>query len=222
MIGKKLKYLIKSAKLKQIDLAKYLGVSPSRLSNYLSDKREPDFAMLAQMVKFLGSDLNTLSGVDFGEAKAYPAEPESADAEIHDSAASEGGDLHNDIIYIRKLPINAKKRGINSVMLPVSLTLFDKVKEPEKNAAVFQVNCSVPDGIAEENDYMICAKCSSTIVSNGSKVFENGRNAKFFRFYKDKDFSILINEDNNKEHIRLESEDDLNNYYKILWVVKKY
>ncbi len=221
MIGKKLKYLIKSTKHKQIDLAKYLGISPSRLSNYLSDKREPDFAMLAQMVKFLGSDLNTLSGVDFGEAKAYP-EPESDGAAVHDSAAPYGGDLPDDIIYVHKLPINAKKRGINSVMLPVSLALFDKVKEPEKNAAVFQVNCSVPDGIAEENDYMICAKCSSTVVSNGSRVFENGRNAKFFRFYKDKDFYILVNEDNNKEHVRLESEDDLNNYYKILWVVKKY
>ena len=52
MIGKKLKVLLKQTGKRQIDLARHLGISASRLSNYLSDKREPDFQMLSEISYF--------------------------------------------------------------------------------------------------------------------------------------------------------------------------
>lgn len=65
MIGKKLKVLLKQTGKRQIDLARHLGISASRLSNYLSDKREPDFQMLSEMAYFLGVDLNYFSNKNF-------------------------------------------------------------------------------------------------------------------------------------------------------------
>ncbi|MDR2869872.1 MAG: helix-turn-helix domain-containing protein [Deferribacteraceae bacterium] len=58
MIGKKLKDLLKARDIEQIQLARAVGISPSRLANYLSDKREPDLDMLTRMAKFLGVDVN--------------------------------------------------------------------------------------------------------------------------------------------------------------------
>lgn len=220
MIGKKLKNLIKTTTHKQVDLAKHLGISPSRLSNYLSDKREPDLAMLAQMVKFLGSDLNTISGVDFGKVESYP-EIETADYRVAEAQSAYGDDSANGVVRVQLVPMNAKKRGINSITIPVSRQLFDGVEKPEKNASVFQVNGYLPDDVAKENDYLVCTRCSSTVLTNGSRIFENGRNAKFFKYYQDRDVIILINENDNKEHVRIDSPSELNNYYKILWVIKK-
>ena len=65
MIGKKLKELLYESGRRQVDLARHLGISPSRLSNYLSDKREPDFEMLTEMAYFLGVDLNYFSSKNF-------------------------------------------------------------------------------------------------------------------------------------------------------------
>jgi transcriptional regulator with XRE-family HTH domain len=58
MIGKKLKELLQSTNTKQVQLAKFIGISPSRLSNYLADKREPDLVMLSKMAHYLNVDLN--------------------------------------------------------------------------------------------------------------------------------------------------------------------
>lgn len=221
MIGKKLKYLIKSTKRKQIDLANYLGISPSRLSNYLSDKREPDFEMLAQMAWYLGVDLNYFSDKDFSK-RNYAETNSNEPLMVADTESPYGNETKDRILRVSFLPMNAKKRGINSTTLPVSGIFFADVEMPEKNGIIFQVNGSTPSNIANENDYLICSKCSITELENGDKLFENGRNAKFFKFYKDESMLILINEDNSKEHIRIDDPTELENYYKILWVVKKY
>lgn len=58
LIGKEIKRLLTNNQIKQITFAKAMNISPSRLSNYLSGKREPDLKLLMKMAYALGTDLN--------------------------------------------------------------------------------------------------------------------------------------------------------------------
>ncbi|WP_022852064.1 helix-turn-helix transcriptional regulator [Limisalsivibrio acetivorans] len=53
MIGEKLRRLIKRKGIKQVDVCRAVGLSPSRLSNYLSGSREPDLETLSKIARFL-------------------------------------------------------------------------------------------------------------------------------------------------------------------------
>ena len=180
MIGKKLKELLYESGKRQVDLARHLGISPSRLSNYLSDKREPDFEMLTEMAYFLGVDLNYFSSKNF------------------------------------------KKKGITTTTIPVSGLFLLGTKNPEENVTVFEVNSEVPTFIAKDNDYFICVTCAATPLNDGDMIFENGRNMKFYRFYRDKEFVLLVNMENGKDHVRVTSMSELQGFHKVLWLMKKY
>ncbi|MGE4268623.1 MAG: helix-turn-helix domain-containing protein [Deferribacterales bacterium] len=53
MLGDKIRKLIKRKGIKQIDVCRAVGLSPSRLSNYLSGSREPDLETLSRVARFL-------------------------------------------------------------------------------------------------------------------------------------------------------------------------
>jgi len=53
MLGDKIRKLIKRKGIKQVDVCRAVGLSPSRLSNYLSGSREPDLETLSRIAKFL-------------------------------------------------------------------------------------------------------------------------------------------------------------------------
>lgn len=53
MIGEKLRRLIKRKGIKQVEVCRAVGLSPSRLSNYLSGSREPDLETLSRIARFL-------------------------------------------------------------------------------------------------------------------------------------------------------------------------
>ena len=215
MIGKKLKSLLKSTGKRQIDLARHLGISPSRLSNYLSDKREPDFQMLTEMAYFLGVDLNYFAEKNFKKKRKD---------EIFE-VAEEGyvyGNERESTVKVAIAPVNGKKKGINTLTIPVSGLFLLGTKNPEENVTVFEVNAEVPSFIAADNDYFICVKCSATPLNDGDMIFENGRNMKFYRFYRDKEFVILINIENNREHVRVTSLNELEGFHTVLWLMKKY
>ena len=53
MIGERLRRLIKKRGLKQVEVCRAVGLSPSRLSNYLSGSREPDLETLSKIARFL-------------------------------------------------------------------------------------------------------------------------------------------------------------------------
>lgn len=219
MIGKKLKYLLKSTKRKQIDLAKYLGISPSRLSNYLSDKREPDLDMLAEMAKYLGVDLNYFSNIDFFAKKSD--KKGGGPVSVNEVGAPYGSEDTDKVIRVPLTPINAKKRGINTTTVGISAIFLKGIQEPEKNVIVFEINGYIPSNIAEEYDFLICVKSSEVALENGDLLFENGRNTKFFRYYKTDNVTVLVNEDNSKDHLIISNEEDLGYYNKLLWVIKK-
>ncbi|MBQ3033819.1 MAG: helix-turn-helix transcriptional regulator [Deferribacterales bacterium] len=221
MLGKRLRKFIRNLKVKQVELAEHLGISPSRLSNYLSDKREPDFVMLIEMVKYLGTDLNTLAGVEFTgipECKRAKGAVATVREELDVYKTSDSSDT----VQVVLQPINAKKCGINVNYVPVNNSLLTDVDEPEKNVSVFHINSSVSYSITGENDYVICAKCFATDLSSGDTVFENGRMPKFFKYYEGDENAMLVNVDNDKEHVFVPNQEILDNYYKVLWMVKKF
>lgn len=53
MLGNKIRKLIKRKGIKQVDVCRAVGLSPSRLSNYLSGSREPDLETLSRIARFL-------------------------------------------------------------------------------------------------------------------------------------------------------------------------
>ncbi len=215
MIGKKLKMLLKQSGKRQIDLARHLGISASRLSNYLSDKREPDFQMLSEMAYFLGVDLNYFSNKNFKKKRKNDIVERTDDSYIYDNETES-------IINVAISPVNGKKKGITTNTIPISSVFLSDIKNPEENVTVYEVNSEVPDFIAGNNDYFICVKCSAISLNNGDMIFENGRNMKFYHFYKEDDFIILINMENNKEHLKVTSIHDLDDFHKVLWLMKKY
>lgn len=219
MIGKKLKYLLKSTKRKQIDLAKYLGISPSRLSNYLSDKREPDLDMLAEMAKYLSVDLNYFSNIDFFAKKSD--KKANAALSVNEVGAPYGSEDTDKIVRAVLTPINAKKRAINTTTIGISAILLKGIKDAEKNVSVFEINGYIPSSIADEYDFLVCVKCTEGKLENGDLLFENGRNIKFFRYYKSDKVIILVNEDDTKDHMVLTDPEELKHYNKLLWVIKK-
>lgn len=58
MIGEKLRRLIKRKGIKQVEVCRAVGLSPSRLSNYLSGSREPDLETLSKIARFLDVKLD--------------------------------------------------------------------------------------------------------------------------------------------------------------------
>ena len=214
MIGKKLKAVLKSAGKRQVDLARHLGISPSRLSNYLSDKREPDFEMLTEMAYFLGVDLNYFATKNFKKKRKDDIFEVAEDGYVY-------GNERESIVNVAIAPVNGKKKGITTSTIPVSGLFLLGTKNPEENVTVFEVNSEVPSFIAVDNDYFICVKCAASPLNDGDMIFENGRNMKFYRFYRDKEFVLLVNMENNREHLRVTSMSELEGFHKVLWLIKK-
>lgn len=62
MISKRLKLLRESKELSQKDLASFLGVSPSTIGMYESDKRTPDSDMLNRIANYFDVTVDYLLG----------------------------------------------------------------------------------------------------------------------------------------------------------------
>lgn len=51
--GKRIKFLLEINNIKNLELAKYLGVAPNTVSNYVNDDRQPDLYTFARIATFL-------------------------------------------------------------------------------------------------------------------------------------------------------------------------
>lgn len=222
MIGKKLKELIKVRNIKQIKLAKYVGISPSRLSNYLSDKREPDLEMLAKMAKYLNVDLNYFTDVRFPVKKDTSYVPTfEDDSLLAESPATIESDVSlDDVLEVPFLSINSKKRALKNKTLPIPKILLEDIDNPEENAILFEVTTGIGGDTFRQGDYIMAARFSSISAKNGSLVFESGRNGKVYRFFDDGNIKLLLTEDTKDIH-NIPDEAELSKYYVIVWVIKK-
>ena len=212
MIGKKLKELIKLRNIKQIKLAKYMGISPSRLSNYLSDKREPNIELLAKMARYLSADLNFFTDISF------PARKGAAHSVSDDNAAADSV-LTTGTVNVPHMLINSKKRATKTKVAAINKLFLRGVKNPAANAAVFEVTTGIGGDNFRQGDYILAAKCNSIKVNNNTLVFETGRNGRAYRCFEDRNRYLLLAEDT--KEIKTVTKTALSAYYAILWIMSK-
>ncbi|MDR2400891.1 MAG: helix-turn-helix domain-containing protein [Deferribacteraceae bacterium] len=217
MIGKKLKDLIRNRGIRQIKLARFLGISPSRLSNYLSDKREPDLEMLSKMAKYLEVDLNYFSNTFY---------PQSVEHKRSSKATFELKPIDEDefvvpTVNIPYIAINSKKRLGRKSLVPVPVSFVESVENPEENALLCEVTTKIGGIHFKNGDVVLSAKCSAVKDKSGKFVFETGRNGKAFRYLEKKDYKFLVSEDNS-EVVNITSDEELERYHALLWVFSRH
>ncbi|MDR2869285.1 MAG: helix-turn-helix domain-containing protein [Deferribacteraceae bacterium] len=146
MIGRKLKELLKSTNTKQIKLAEHAGISPSRLSNYLSEKREPDLELLAIMAKYLHVDLNYfVSGA------------------LHE-ATNEEQEMAGYVLTVPVVKTNATKP--HDFLKVSSLFTKDAVVD---DLIVFEIHEDIQD-VVQAGDYIIAEKYSAGKAKIGDAI----------------------------------------------------
>ncbi len=194
-IGKKLKYLIKERNVKQVRLADAVGLSPSRLSNYLADKREPDLEMLSSIANYLGVDLNYFSNVEFTVKKPV-MQPVSTD---------QNGGIH--VPFFR---VNDKKRSKSCRSILLDKMLVMGINNP----VIIEIYNGI-EGIFEPNAYAMASPLKYH-EPNGTIVLETGRNFSIYRYmeYEDKRFLYNIR---NKTCVSIQVNVV---YYAVRWVLQ--
>lgn len=70
-VGKMLKNAMRLQNLRQIDVAKALGLSQNTISNYINGKRRPDSETLLKLCDFLSIDFRNLIQGDIDEESIY-------------------------------------------------------------------------------------------------------------------------------------------------------
>jgi transcriptional regulator with XRE-family HTH domain len=216
MIGKKLKELIVRREIRQIKLADYLGISPSRLSNYLSDKREPDLEMLAKMAKYLGVDLNYFTDIRFqGKKEASYSISEQAGALAEETAAYSALN-HTGCVNIPYMSINSKKRAAKTKTAAVSKMFLNGITDPAENAMLFEVTTGVGGDHFKQGDYVVAARYASCQKTNGMLMFETGRNGKIYRYIEETNGGYLLSD---TKELRRITDEELSGYYVVVWVM---
>lgn len=140
-----------------------MGLSPSRLSNYLTGKREPDLEMLASMAKYLDVDLNYFSPVNFS-SQSLPVEP------VTDNI-NEG----SSVPFFR---IDDKKRVAHRKNLLLDNRLVAGLKDP----VIIEINRNVA-GVFTANAYVLASPLDKN-EDSGALVIEKGRNFCIYRYMK--------------------------------------
>lgn len=96
--GSRIRALIKKNGIKQVEVCRAIGLSPSRLSNYLSNSREPDIDTLSKIARFLKVrlcafdttvDVLTETTCELCGAKHFEINPEIKDMFIKDQEQEE-------------------------------------------------------------------------------------------------------------------------------------
>lgn len=64
MLGQNMKKILEDNSCSQSSLARYFGISSQRVNQYLSDKREPDFAFILKFCKYFNITPNQLFGYE--------------------------------------------------------------------------------------------------------------------------------------------------------------
>lgn len=211
-IGARLRYILKIKGIKHKDLAEYLGISASRLSNYMNDKREPDFNTLVRIAAYIKEPLDTFAKTMAG----YPEVSASA-AMVAESGSSYGSGS----VALPLQELNAKRKSPSSKTITLGASFFGDLEEPRKNAAVFEATSRFPEYGIEEGDYLICASCKTSAPVNGDILLKNGRYPGFYRYHEVDKIRMLLDAVNVK-NIVVKNQTDLYPYYKILFTMKKY
>jgi len=105
-IGDRIKAARKNKKMKQIDLARKLTISPSAIGMYEQNRREPDIETIIKIAHFLEVSVEQLLGLD-GRYRSELSEPEQVALEVADR-------LQEDM-YPSLLPLTEQEKTLLTV-----------------------------------------------------------------------------------------------------------
>ena len=105
-IGDRIKAARKNKKMKQIDLARKLTISPSAIGMYEQNRREPDIETIIKIAHFLEGSVEQLLGLD-GRYRSELSEPEQVALEVADR-------LQEDM-YPSLLPLTEQEKTLLTV-----------------------------------------------------------------------------------------------------------
>ncbi len=211
-IGKRLRYILKIKAIKHKDLADYLGISASRLSNYMNDKREPDFNTLVRIASYIREPLDTFA--DTGSGYPEPAPEWKSVCEKPEKYDKSGG------LTLPLQELYAKRKSPSQKKVVLGESFFEGIPEPEKNGAVFVSQAKFPDYGIGEGDFIICAGCAAAKPQSGDKILKNGRYPSLYRYHESGGIRALL-DSHEAKNIILKSPEEINSYYKIFFIMKK-
>ncbi|PLX68618.1 MAG: hypothetical protein C0603_05550 [Denitrovibrio sp.] len=137
MLGNKIRKLIKRKGIKQVDVCRAVGLSPSRLSNYLSGSREPDLETLSRIARFLEVKLDYFA---YGDKIENTKETGESIKNMRDKR----GFSKNDLATVAKIDVQALTR--------LELGYGEFERDLIENLALC-LTCSVSDLIGTEEGY---------------------------------------------------------------------
>jgi transcriptional regulator with XRE-family HTH domain len=105
VIGKRLRALREEKGLKQIDIAKMLGVSRTTYTQYETEKSEPDLATVAKLAEFFDTTTDYLLG---NSDDPHPPDPDIKDAPLAFYGNAEGLNIEE----LEKIINRAVKRAL--------------------------------------------------------------------------------------------------------------
>ena len=222
MISSKLKSLIASRNIVQKDMAVALGISPSRLSNYITGKREPSHMMLIMIAKYLQIDVNYFTHNGFNKSYLDSSVSSLGDKYKHEAPFSticERND-NNDTISIPLQSMSGKKTDIPYRKMSFPSVLFNGIKDISALKVFICAADNFLDSIRKE-DLIIAVRSDTIELENFDKIIIHGRYSKVFYYFQEGKMKLLIDRKSPKNNIKL-SDDDLSEYFKVLFVVKHY
>lgn len=162
MLGNKIRKLIKRKGIKQIDVCRAVGLSPSRLSNYLSGSREPDLETLSRIARFLEVKLDYFA---YGDKVKNTKEI----GENIKNMREKRGFSKNDLAAVAKVDVQALTR--------IELGYGEFERDLIENLATC-LTCSVSDLIGDEEGYSfdsaagVAAERESVVYEPSAPVIE--------------------------------------------------
>lgn len=219
MIGDKIRQLLKLHGIKQTQLAQHLEISTSRLSNYLSNNREPDLNILSKIAKYLSTDLNYFSDIDFNNTKNISYKTAAIDINAAEENRMEYKEDEMIKVPFKSLSSKTIKKSCNNYRY-IHKELLKNVRNPLANSTMFEVNSSMKEEGVFRGDYILAAKFNSILKKNGLTVFEIDKNIEYYKYIENKKTRALVSIDN-KNIIFIDKDVDMDNFYIILWIFKK-
>ncbi len=168
-IGTHIKALLKERKIKQIALAKYLGMSPSRLSNYLSDKREPGFETIHKIAEYFNINMEYFAAGVKSKNINYPVQEEVIHSDTLKSTAT--------VPYKR---IHAKVRSRPERMVEIDPFLLGGLDL--SSLVIFKITANM-DGIFSKGDHVLAVRMADYEPANNDTIIETGRNGRAYTFW---------------------------------------
>jgi len=137
MLGNKIRKLIKRKGIKQVDVCRAVGLSPSRLSNYLSGSREPDLETLSRIARFLEVKLDYFA---YGDNIKNTKETGENIRQMREKRGFSKADL----AAVAKIDVQ--------VLTRIELGYGEFERDTIENLAA-SLTCSVSDLVGEEDGY---------------------------------------------------------------------